>query len=98
MGRIWLSPASKRDLKAIWKFVAQNNLPAADALINSIYSKLGLLCDFPHAGPARPQLGRSLRSFPVGSYLIFYRPIRGGIQLIRVIHGSRNLLEVFKRR
>ncbi len=33
----------------------------------------------------------NLRSFPIGSYLIFYRPMEDGIQLIRVAHGARDI-------
>jgi toxin ParE1/3/4 len=37
------------------------------------------------------ELAPNLRSLPVGSYLIFYRPIDDGIQLIRVLHGARDI-------
>jgi toxin ParE1/3/4 len=32
-----------------------------------------------------------LRSFPVGEYLIFYRPLSDGIELARIMHGARNI-------
>lgn len=45
-----------------------------------------------------PGLGRSqehrrpdLRSWPVGSYLIFYRPLADGVEVVRVLHGSRDV-------
>ncbi len=34
----------------------------------------------------------------VGMYLLFYRPIRDVIELIRVLHGARDLRKVFRRR
>lgn len=37
------------------------------------------------------ELAPNLRSFPIGSYLIFYRPIEDGIQLIRILHGARDI-------
>ena len=52
----------------------------------------------PLMGPARPELGRDLRSFPVGDYLLIYRPVKEGIELVRVVHGARNLRRIFKRR
>lgn len=32
-----------------------------------------------------------LRSFPVGKYLIFYRLIDGGLEIVRVLHGARDI-------
>jgi plasmid stabilization system protein ParE len=36
-----------------------------------------------------------LRSLPVGSYIVFYRPMEDGIIVIRVLHGARYLPELF---
>jgi toxin ParE1/3/4 len=35
----------------------------------------------------------AIRGF--GKYLIFYRPIKNGIEVVRVLHGARNLKKVF---
>ena len=35
-----------------------------------------------------PRIGRS---FPLGNHLIFYRPIDDGIELVRVLHGARDI-------
>ena len=40
-------------------------------------------------------LGQGLRSFPVGNYLLFYRPAPDGIDVARVIYGGRDLPEAF---
>jgi toxin ParE1/3/4 len=45
----------------------------------------------PGCGREEPKLGADLRSFPVGSYLIFYRPAANGIALVRVLHGARDI-------
>jgi toxin ParE1/3/4 len=37
----------------------------------------------------------NLRSFPVGSYVIFYRPIEEGIEVIRVLHSARDIEDIF---
>jgi toxin ParE1/3/4 len=29
--------------------------------------------------------------FPVGNYLIFFQPIQDGVEVIRVLHGKRNI-------
>ena len=38
-----------------------------------------------------------LRSFPMGNYVVFYQQIDGGIDVIRLLHGSRDIEEVFKQ-
>jgi toxin ParE1/3/4 len=45
----------------------------------------------PGCGREEPKFARDLRSFPVGNYLIFYRPIQNGIALVRVLHGARDI-------
>ena len=46
-------------------------------------------------GRKRDELLPNLRSFPVGSYLIFYHPINQGIEVVRVLHGSRDIPNFF---
>jgi len=80
MGLIRRTPTSHRDYGAIWNHIAANaSLDAADALLRLFDEKLWLISDFPGMGQARPELRPLLRSFPVGNYLLFYRPVRGGI-------------------
>ena len=51
----------------------------------------------PGMGSARPELGESLRSFPVGNYLVFHRERSDGIELLRLLHRARNLRRALKR-
>jgi toxin ParE1/3/4 len=99
MGLIRRTPTSRRDYGGIWDYVSEHgSIPAADKLLREFDSALEFLSDFPGAGPARTELLARLRSFPVGNYLIFYRRIRGGIDLVRLVHGARDLRRVFRRR
>ncbi|MBL1278196.1 MAG: type II toxin-antitoxin system RelE/ParE family toxin [Ectothiorhodospiraceae bacterium] len=43
----------------------------------------------------RPELTADLRSFPVDRYVLYYRANTGGIELVRVLHGSRDINWVF---
>jgi hypothetical protein len=39
-----------------------------------------------------------LRSYPIKrTYLLMYRPVEGGIELLRVLHGMRNVDQEFRR-
>jgi Plasmid stabilization system protein len=42
-----------------------------------------LLADFPEMGQKCDELEPDLRSFPVENYMIFYRPIDDGVQIVR---------------
>ncbi len=46
-------------------------------------------------GKPRDELFPNIRSFPVDNYLIFYRPLDKGIEILRVISGYRDLEKLF---
>jgi toxin ParE1/3/4 len=50
-----------------------------------------MLVQNPLAGRERPELRHGLRSFPVGSYVIFYVPLPDGIEVIRVVNGRQDI-------
>jgi len=95
MPRILRTPAAEADLWEILLFIARDSEEAAFRLIESIDQRFELLARFPNAGPARPEISEGLRSFPVGNYLILYKPIDDGIEIMRVVHGARNLRRLF---
>ena len=100
MGRVLKTPEAEVDLIDIWLHVSEDNVRAADRLWATFEQKFQLLSDNPLIGPARDELGTSVRSYPVGTYLVFYRPLSGGggIALLRVVHGARDLRRLFFRR
>jgi len=91
MPRIIRTRESRSDFDNIWAYIAARNLDAADGVVRKLESTLNLLASAPQMGRKVEELGLNLRSFPVGSYLIFYRPVDDGIQLIRIIHGAREI-------
>jgi len=40
-------------------------------------------------------LAPGLRSFPAGSYCIFYQPMPDGIEVVRVLHASHDIDSLF---
>ena len=91
MPRIERSRASVSDYEEIWRYIALDNPAAADRLISALERQLLTLAAMPGIGRKEPNLAADLRSFPVGSYLIFYRPTSDGIALVRVLHGARDI-------
>jgi toxin ParE1/3/4 len=88
-----LSPQADVDLLGLWAFVAADaSERRADSLVDAITDACWMLSDFPNAGRLRPDFGPGLRSFPVGSYVIYYRVESEGVALIaRVLHARRDL-------
>ncbi|WP_439546927.1 type II toxin-antitoxin system RelE/ParE family toxin [Sandarakinorhabdus sp.] len=86
-----LRPAAEKDLLDIWRHVAADNPDAADRLLDRFDAALQMLADNPFAGSPRPELGQALRSFVVGRYVLFHAVVSDGIELVRVIHGARDI-------
>ena len=47
----------------------------------------------PELGKKRDEIKVGLRSFPKNSHVIFYRLIEDSIRIVRVLHGSRDLIK-----
>ncbi len=94
--RVRRTPLAEQDLEDIWAFVAQDNPGAADRLLDKIEQSIALLAENPYLGPARPDIAPELRYHPVGNYLLLYRIIKNGIELVRVVHGARHWLSLFQ--
>lgn len=96
MAEIRRAPLAEEDFREIWRHIAQDNPDAADGLLRRIDEKLELYAERPNMGTNRSRLARGLRSFPVGNYLVFYRVIPEGIELVRVLHGMRRLRSLLR--
>jgi toxin ParE1/3/4 len=47
-------------------------------------------------GKSRDKIFVGLRSFPVKSYLVFYALTEDGVEIYRVLHGRRDIEELFE--
>ncbi|MBD2607247.1 type II toxin-antitoxin system RelE/ParE family toxin [Scytonema hofmannii FACHB-248] len=79
------------DLLEIWRYIAQNNIEAADRLLEKIDRKCQLLADSPRAGVKRDDLATGLLCLIEGKYLIFYRITDETVEILRILHGAQNL-------
>jgi plasmid stabilization system protein ParE len=94
-----LSPDALQDLQDIWDFVALDNVNAADQLEDEFFEAFEKLARQPRMGHTRPDLTeRDVRFWPAGSYLIVYRDLAEVPQIVAVLHGSRDVPEVMRKR
>jgi toxin ParE1/3/4 len=84
------------DLAEIWDYIADDSEAQADLFIDTIDRKLRLLAEQPNLGRSRGELAENMRSFPVGRYVIFYVVMQSCIQIVRVLHGARDLAPIFE--
>jgi toxin ParE1/3/4 len=89
------SPAAERDIDDIWLNIALENPAAADRLIDSIGQRSEQLAEFPELGRLRPDIAEDARSLNVGSYIILYRIAKRTVEVIRIVHGARDLTMLF---
>jgi toxin ParE1/3/4 len=86
---------AEEDLLDIWFHIGCDNPLQADRYLDFLETKLNLLACTPGMGRSREHLGPGLRLFPVDNYLIFYRQVDAGIDIIRVLHGARDIQSLF---
>ena len=88
------------DLDDIWYYVAteSSSIRVANRLIDSITRRFFQLARHPYMGRARDDdFGPGSRSFSVGEYVIVYCIDHQDALILRVVHGRRDIEELFGR-
>ena len=89
-------PLAESDLIGIWEYIAQDSSENAARFISHIHQICSETLAFnPQIGRSRGELSEELRSFVVDDHVIFYRPIDDGVMVVRVLHGRRDIEELF---
>jgi len=95
MSQMILSKDAELDLLEIWLFIAEGSPVNADRFLAKMNEKALKLAEFNEMGVNRPELGEGIQSFTVERYVLFYRAIENGIELVRVLSSSRDISLVF---
>lgn len=64
-------------------------------MFEKLLAKFDSLAATPGLGRVRSELSPWLRILPVGNYLVIYQPIETGVEIVRVLHGARDLDALF---
>ena len=94
--RFTLSAQARQDLKDIKDYIARDSLERAEKFVRSIDQRFQKLADFPGMGRSYEELAPTLRGFPIGNYVVFYRPTEQGIAIERILSGYRDLDTLFQ--
>jgi toxin ParE1/3/4 len=94
--QISFAESAKQDLRDIWSGLAEySGLYFADSTLAKLASKFQLLAQFPSSGRVRDELLAGLRSYPAGDFVIFYRILETTVEVVRVLHGRRDIDVIF---
>ncbi len=96
MAQLRISPRASEDLLDIWSYIADDSEANADGFIDKMYETMESLARQPGSGRHREELAPGIQSFPVGRYIIFYRVVAGAIEIVRVLHGARDIENIFE--
>jgi toxin ParE1/3/4 len=82
------------DLDEIWSYIDADNPAAAEKFMRSLAKTFEMLAKHKGLGTTRPNIDETIRVFPVGRYLILFRRIEDGIEVVRVMHSARDLRRI----
>lgn len=89
--QLFRTPEAIDDLDAVWDYIAQDSLQAADRFLDELEQHFRLLLKFPEMGEPQPLLADgTYRRSVYQNYVIYYRRVDSGIVLVRALHGARN--------
>jgi toxin ParE1/3/4 len=78
------------------EFIALDKPGAALRQVERLEDACWMLAKNPMMGTVREDLMSHLRLWHLGKYVICYRPVDDGIEIIRVVHGARDFDVLFK--
>lgn len=93
---VTIRPTADRDLDAIYAWISRDNPDAAARHIQRLVAAARRLATFPERGTPRPEIGSGVRSITVGAYLILYKVEANGVDIIRMVHGARDVMGVLR--
>ena len=96
MSRFRLAQRARQDLIQIRRKIAEHSERNADRFVRRLLARMRLLGANPYLGRSRNALKPGYRSFPVGRYVILYRVQESAVEIVHVLHGSRDLKRLFE--
>ena len=96
-GRVTWRRRAEEDLADAYSHIGSESPASAERLLDAVERAIRVLLSKPRAGRAREfrsPRAYGLRSWVVRGFenhLIFYRPQPGGIEVVRFLHGARDI-------
>ena len=91
-----LSPEARQDIQQLWTYIARDSVEAAARVRREIRDACRRLAQHPYSGHQRGDLTtrQDVLFWPVYSFLIIYRPDKKPLEVLRVLHGNRDVTRI----
>jgi toxin ParE1/3/4 len=96
MSRYVINILASRDLNDIAEYYAEHNVESGDRFFRDFNRKCQQLVAFPNSGKSYASIRPDLRGVSLEGYIIFYRVLEDGIEILRVISGRRDFPSLLK--
>jgi toxin ParE1/3/4 len=94
-------PRARRDLVESYAYIGRENADAAERFLDAAEETIRSVVNMPGLGTPREYLNNrlsGLRSVPIRGFrnwLLFYRVVQEHVEVVRVLHGARDLAALF---
>jgi toxin ParE1/3/4 len=96
MSRYVINVLASQDLNDIADYFFENSVEAGERFFQSFNRKCQQLVAFPNSGKSYESIRPGLRGLSFEKYIIFYRILEDGIEILRVVSGRRDFPSLFE--
>jgi toxin ParE1/3/4 len=98
MSRYVINVLASRDLSEIADYFSETNMEVGERFFREFNRKCQQLITFPNSGRSYGSIRADLRGLSLEGYVIFYRILTDGIEILRVVSGRQNFPALFSDR
>ena len=93
-----LTAAAEADLLQMYQYTAERwGVSQADIYQRDLHRHLSNTAENPSIGVAQAHVRRNVRKYQAESHVIYYRPKREQVEVLRVLHTRQDASRAFRR-
>ena len=96
MSRYVINVLASQDLNEIADYFAENSIEEGERFFQAFNRKCQQLVGFQNSGKSYESIRPGPRGLSFERYIIFYRILEDGIEILRVVSGRRNFPSLFE--
>ncbi|NBX74692.1 MAG: type II toxin-antitoxin system RelE/ParE family toxin [Alphaproteobacteria bacterium] len=90
-----LYPQAQDDMRDVWFFLGTRNPRAATTMMRKFFKTFQLLAAHPQLGRERYDIRAKIRSVTCFPYVVFYQISGKHVDIVRILHGARDMTGLF---